>query len=143
MVCFIPTKLIFLITIVNPCNVDTVHMHHHNPLLITNRFWILTINKDIIFWKKNLETQENIQAVGYNGACMLFGIWRVWEVTSLPLVLTVSFAICTLESNFFQGHVKTVIWNERDGTGLRQSFCHLPVSIQSPSNKILRWALFL
>ena len=51
------------------------YARHHNPLLITNRSWILTIHKDKIFWKNLLENKEmvfknrvkNIQAAAYNG----------------------------------------------------------------------------
>ena len=53
-----------------------LYKRHHNPLLITNRSWILTIIKVRIFWKNLLENKEmvsknwvkNIQAEGYNGA---------------------------------------------------------------------------
>ena len=52
------------------------YARHHNPLLITNRSWILTIHKYIIFWKNLLENKEMafkngvkyVQAAGYNGA---------------------------------------------------------------------------
>ena len=47
---------------------------HYNPLLITNRSWILTIRKDRVFWKKSLKNKEmdfkngvkNVQTAGYN-----------------------------------------------------------------------------
>ena len=50
------------------------YARHHNPLLITNRSWILTIHKDRIFWENLLENKEmvfkngvkNIQTAGYN-----------------------------------------------------------------------------
>ena len=53
---------------------------HYNPLLIRNRSGILTINKDIIFWKNLLEKTflaskkwvKNIQTAGYNGACSVY-----------------------------------------------------------------------
>ena len=35
------------------------YMRHHNPLLITNCSWILTIHKDKIFWKKSPWKQRN------------------------------------------------------------------------------------
>ena len=52
------------------------YARHHNPLLIRNRSWILTILTDRIFPKKLLENKEinfkngvkNIQTAGYNGA---------------------------------------------------------------------------
>ena len=52
---------------------------HHNPLLIRNRSWVLTIHKERILWK-NLETKEmvfkngvkTIQAAGYNGARTIY-----------------------------------------------------------------------
>ena len=52
------------------------YARHHNPLLIRNRSWILTIHKDRILWKNLLENKEmdfkngvkNIPAAGYNGA---------------------------------------------------------------------------
>ena len=52
------------------------YTRHHNPLLIRNRSWILTIHKDRIFWKNLLEKMfftfkmwlKNIQTSGYNGA---------------------------------------------------------------------------
>ena len=49
---------------------------HHNPLLIRNRSWILTIHKGRIFRKKILEKKfltfqkrvKSIQTAGYNGS---------------------------------------------------------------------------
>ena len=35
-----------------------LYWRHFNPLVITNRSWVLTINKDKIFKKKNLENKE-------------------------------------------------------------------------------------
>ena len=51
------------------------YARHHNPLLIRNHSWILTIHKDRIFWKTLLENKEmvfknrvkNIKTAGYNG----------------------------------------------------------------------------
>ena len=51
------------------------YVYHHNLFWITSNFWVLTINKDRIFWKNLLENKEmdfkkyifNIQAAGYNG----------------------------------------------------------------------------
>ena len=34
------------------------YARHHNPFLIINRSWILTIHKDRIFWKNLLENKE-------------------------------------------------------------------------------------
>ena len=63
-------------------------MRHHNPLLITNRSWILTILKDKIFWKNLLEKTflsfkkwvKNIQTLGYNGARTVYEIFKVLRV---------------------------------------------------------------
>jgi hypothetical protein len=52
------------------------YARHHNPLLIRNRSWILTIHKARIFRKKVLEKTyldfkkwaKSIQTAGYNGA---------------------------------------------------------------------------
>ena len=67
-------------TKISSLQIDIPYARHHNPLLITNRSWILTIHKDRIFRKNLLENKEmvfkngvkNIQTVGYNGA---HGIW--------------------------------------------------------------------
>ena len=53
------------------------YARHHNPLLIRNRSWILTIHKGRILRKKPLEKRfldfkkwvKSIQTAGYNGAC--------------------------------------------------------------------------
>jgi hypothetical protein len=55
---------------------NVLYGNHHNPLLITNRSWILAIHKNRIFWKNLLENKEivfkngvkNIQAIAYNAA---------------------------------------------------------------------------
>ena len=39
-------------TLVVECQFWVPYERHHNPLLITNHSWILTINKGRIFWKK-------------------------------------------------------------------------------------------
>ena len=52
------------------------YARYYNLLLVTNRSWILTINKDKVFIKNLLENKEmvfknglgNIQAAAYNGA---------------------------------------------------------------------------
>ena len=38
--------------------VHILYACHHNPLLIRNRSWILTMHKDRIFWKNLLEKKE-------------------------------------------------------------------------------------
>ena len=53
---------------------------HHIPLLIRNCSWILTVHKDIIFWKRLPWKQrnglrkcvKNLQTVVYNGARTIF-----------------------------------------------------------------------
>ena len=36
------------------------HTRHHNPLLFINCSWLLTIDKEIFFWKNLLENKEMI-----------------------------------------------------------------------------------
>ena len=67
---------------------------HHNPLLVTNRSWILVVHKGRIFWKKILEKKEmdfnseviNIQGADYNGARIVNYYWKrrwkkIWMLT--------------------------------------------------------------
>ena len=37
-----------------------LYVHHHNPILIANCSWLLTIHKDRIFWKKSSWKQRNV-----------------------------------------------------------------------------------
>ena len=63
---------------------DIPYARHHNPLLIRNCSWILTIHKDRILWKNLLEIKEivlkigvkNTQTAGYNGARTLMK--QIW-----------------------------------------------------------------
>ena len=58
-----------------------LYVRHHNPLLIWNHSWILTIHKARILRKKPLEKTfldikkwvKSIQTAGYNGACTVVG----------------------------------------------------------------------
>ena len=71
---------------------------HHNPLLIINRSWILTVHKVRILWKKLLKKTflafqngvKNIQTAGYNGARTVYvfeilgeKVWSYHSATEL------------------------------------------------------------
>ena len=75
---------------------EVPYSRHHNPLLITNSSWILTIHKGRIFWKKLLEKTfltfkkwvKNIQTPGYNGVRLVvrmlsFITWYDWKPRTL------------------------------------------------------------
>ena len=63
---------------------DPPYACHHNPLLIINRFWILSVHKARILRKKTLEKTfldfkkwvKSIQTAGYNGARTVY-IWKI------------------------------------------------------------------
>ena len=55
------------------------YARHHNPLLITNRSWTLTLYKILKNPTKNKEMDfkngvVNIHAAGYNGACTVYSL---------------------------------------------------------------------
>ena len=82
-------------------------MRHHNPLLIRNRSWILTIHKNRIFWKNLLENKEivfknrvkNIQTAGYNISHMVKSLlWRYHKSITfqIPLLIHLNcYSSCT------------------------------------------------
>ena len=76
-----------------------LYARHHNPLLIRNRSWILTIHKGRIFWKNLLEKTfftfkkwvKSIQTASYNGArtvCIFWPPYLVHGVFERSLSLT-------------------------------------------------------
>ena len=56
---------------------------------------------------------KNIQAAVYNGTRTVFEIYLKGVRGYQPTFGVNSFFCLTLESNFFQGHVKTGVWNEK------------------------------
>ena len=70
------------------------YARHHNPLLIRNRSWILTIHKALIFWKNLLENKEitfqngveSIQAAAYNGARTVYGLFFCTDTGALLII---------------------------------------------------------
>ena len=71
------------------------YARHHNPLLIRNRSWILTIHKSRILRKKPLEKTfldfkkwvKRIQTAGYNGARMVFHFIKIVQCRTLYKIL--------------------------------------------------------
>ena len=91
-------------------------MSHHNPLLIRNRSWILTIHKERILWKNLLENKEmvfengvsNIQATAYNGGFMVF-YWN-WRKIKYDFINILT-PYCVVECSNCRGSFLLCKWS--------------------------------
>ena len=59
-----------------------LYVRHYNQLLITNRSWILTTHKGIIFWKNSLKNcfwpctvQQKLERLQFSTSSPFFKIW--------------------------------------------------------------------
>ena len=85
------------------------YARHHNPLLIRNRSWILTIHKVRILRKKPLEKTfldfkkwvKSIQTAGYNGALTVPKMVQLWSlIKNNPNVFFISFTFYYYQESF-------------------------------------------
>ena len=104
------TKLYKLSTAYLLRNFVIPYARHHNPQLIRNRSWILTIHKTRILRKKPLEKTfldfkkwvKSIQTAGYNGArTFFFNKYIYWNFPPVHLFES----ICTFGTLEYTGDV--------------------------------------